>query len=124
MNLLLSARRHGPETTISVAGEVDLGSGERLFEYVLETVRRHGPRLVVDLAGVTFMDCGGVRVLMAIRTRTGQLGGYLHVVAASRSVHRVLGILGLDQSFAALEQSEVDTVVLPAQKVAGGAGSR
>jgi anti-anti-sigma factor len=111
MNLLLNVRRDGPETTVLVAGEIDLGSGQRLLEYAREAIRQHGPRLAVDLAGVTFMDCGGVMVLLSIRTRAHRLGGYLSVVAASGAVRRVLDILELDRTLAIPEPSEVDGVV-------------
>jgi anti-anti-sigma factor len=100
MNLLLDVRRDDSETTVSVAGEIDLGSGQRLFEYAIEAVQRHGPRLAVDLGGVTFMDCGGVVVLLAIRSRVRRLGGQLSVVAMSGAVHKVLDILGMDRTLA------------------------
>ena len=100
MNLLLDLRRNGSETTVSVAGEIDLGSGQRLLEYAFEAIQRHGPRLAVDLGGVTFMDCGGVVVLLAIRSRVRRLGGQLSVVAMSGAVHKVLDILGMDRTLA------------------------
>ncbi len=100
MNLLLDLRRDGFETTVSVAGEIDLGSGQRLLEYALEAIARHGPRLAVDLGGVTFIDCGGVGVLLAIRSRARRLDGYLSVVAASGPVRKVLDILELDRTLA------------------------
>jgi anti-anti-sigma factor len=106
MNLLLSVRRHGREATVSVAGEIDLESSRRLHNYAREVIRLHGPRLAVDLARVTFMDCGGVRVLLAIRAQVRRLGGYLSVVSASGPVRRVIEILGMDRVLAVPERSD------------------
>jgi anti-sigma B factor antagonist len=109
MDLLLN-QRHDVQwaTTVTVGGEIDLCSGEQLFGYALDVMREHGPRLVVDLADVTFMDCGGLKVLLAIRSRARLLGGHLSVVSASAPVRRVLDILGLDKMLASPRRSEVD----------------
>lgn len=96
MDLSLSVRRDGHGTTVEVGGEIDLGSGPELLEFALDVMREQGPWLAVDLAGVTFMDCGGVRVLLAIRSRARREGGHLNVVAISPPVHRVLRIIGMD----------------------------
>jgi len=105
MNLLLDVRRDDSETTVSVAGEIDLGSGQRLFEYAIEAVQRHGPQLAVDLGGVTFMDCGGVVVLLAIRSRVRRLGGQLSVVEMSGAVHKILDILGMDRTLSTSDET-------------------
>ena len=112
MDLLLNVHRDGSEMVLSVAGEIDLGSGQRLLRCALEAIRRYGPQLAVDLAGVTFMDCGGVRVLLTIRTCARELGGYLNVVSASGAVRRVLDILELGPTLAVPEPSEVDTIMV------------
>lgn len=106
MDLSLSVRRHGQGATVAVGGEIDPCTGQRLFERALEVVREHGPWLSVDLAGVTFMDCGGVRALLMLRSHVRLLGGRLDVVSASRPVLRILGILRMDTEFAG--RSEVD----------------
>jgi anti-anti-sigma factor len=98
-HLSLNVRRDGAGATVEVGGEIDLGSGERLREYALEVMRELGPSLAVDLAGVTFLDCGGLRVLLALRRRARLLGGHLDVVSVSTAVCRVLEILGLDKVF-------------------------
>lgn len=109
MELLLNVRRdHHGITTMSVGGEIDLCSGGQWLEYAFDVVREHGPWLAVDLAGVTFMDCGGVHALLAIRRRTQLLGGQLRVVSASAAVRRVLEIIEMDAVLASPEPSEVD----------------
>jgi anti-sigma B factor antagonist len=108
MNLSLSMRRNGDGATVEVGGEIDMGSSERLLEYALEVMRGQGPCLAVDLADVTFMDCGGLRVLLALRSRAQLLGGHLDVVSVSAPVRRVLEILELDKVFTDPNLSEVD----------------
>jgi anti-anti-sigma factor len=108
MNLSLNLRRDGDGATVEVGGEIDLGSGERLREYALEVMRAQGPYLTVDLADVTFLDCGGLRVLLALRSRARLLGGHLDVVSESAPVRRVLEILGLDKVFTDPNSAEVD----------------
>jgi anti-anti-sigma factor len=109
MNLLLNVRRddHGTPT-MYVGGEIDLCSGGQLLEYAFDVMREHGPWLAVNLAGVTFMDCGGVHALLAIRRRTRLLGGQLRVISASAPVRRVLEIIEMDIVLAAPERSEAN----------------
>jgi anti-sigma B factor antagonist len=101
MELSLEVRHdaHGA-ATVTVGGEIDPCTGERLIEYAMNVMRQHGPWLAVDLAGVTFMDCGGLSGLLAIRTFACLLGGQLSVVSTSAPVRRILHILELDALFA------------------------
>jgi anti-anti-sigma factor len=108
MDLLLNLRRDGELPTVAVGGEIDLCSGRRLLEYTFNVMREQGPRLAVDLAGVTFMDCGGVRMLLAIQSRARILGGQLSVVSASAPVRRVLEIIGMEAVLAVATPSKVD----------------
>lgn len=86
--------RPGPVVTIS--GEIDIASGHQLMDQLLGVMRRHGARLGLDLTGVTFMDCSGINVLLAVRRRAELEGGWLCVLRASPPVRRVLKLTGLD----------------------------
>jgi anti-sigma B factor antagonist len=96
MDLLLNVRQDERATTVAVDGEIDLGSGQRLLEYAYDVMRERGPWLTVDLAGVTFMDCGGISVLLTMRQQARVLGGQLRLGAASAPVRRVLSLVGMD----------------------------
>lgn len=109
MDLLLNVRRDDHGATVEVAGEIDHYSSTQLLDCALCAMREHGPRLAVDLADITFMDCGGVDVLLAVRRRSHLLGGYLNVVSASAPVRRLLTILDMDAVLTPPESSEVDT---------------
>lgn len=106
MDLLLNVRRDDRGATVDVSGELDLYSGRQLLEYAFAVMRKHGSPLAIDLADVSFMDCGGVDVLLAIRCRARLLGGYLTVVSASAPVRRVLEIIGMDALLESPESSE------------------
>jgi anti-sigma B factor antagonist len=101
MDLSLNVRHdaHGV-ATVTVGGEIDPCSGEQLIRYALDVMRQHGPWLAVDLAEVTFMDCGGLRGLLAIRNCARLLGGHLSIVSTSVPVQRILEILELEALFA------------------------
>jgi anti-sigma B factor antagonist len=86
--------RPGPVVTIS--GEIDIQSGPQLRDQLLRVIRRQGARLALDLTGVTFIDCAGINVLLAVRRRAQLEGGWLRVLRASPQVRRVIALTRLD----------------------------
>ncbi|MFL6140899.1 MAG: STAS domain-containing protein [Labedaea sp.] len=120
MDLSLDVRRDRDGATVDVGGEIDSWSGARLLHCAFDVMREHGPLLAINLAGVTFMDCGGVHVLLAIRQRASMLGGQLCVVSTSGPVRRVLEIVGLNAVLAGPSESQVDTVRLARTTCATG----
>jgi anti-sigma B factor antagonist len=87
--------RPGPLVTVS--GEVDIASAPQLRDQLLSVIRRRGARLLLDLAGVTFIDCAGINVLLAVRRRAQLEGGSLRVLRASPPVRRIIALTGLDR---------------------------
>ena len=96
MLLSLHTRRHEEGTTVTVAGEVDPGSGQVLFDHALAVMGEQGPRLAVDLGEVTFMDSGGVEVLLAISDQAQLRGGRLHLVCVPPRVQWLLQVIGVE----------------------------
>jgi anti-anti-sigma factor len=86
--------RPGPVVTIN--GEIDMQSGPHLRDQLLGIIRRHGARLALDLTGVTFIDCAGINVLLAVRRRAQLEGGSLRVLRASPHVRRIIALTRLD----------------------------
>jgi anti-anti-sigma factor len=74
-----------------VHGELDILTAPWLREELLRVILRHGPRLVLDLSGVTFMDCAGISMLLAMRRRAQLAGGWLRVINPSRPASRIIG---------------------------------
>lgn len=99
MDLDVSTRQVGERAVVRAAGEVDLETAPRLGDQALDALRTVSPHLVLDLSGVTFMDSTGLKVLLSIQRRADLAGGSLVIAAASRSVRRILGLTGLDQTF-------------------------
>jgi anti-sigma B factor antagonist len=85
-----------PGPVVTISGEIDIASGPQLRDQLLSIMRRQGARLTLDLTGVTFIDCAGIGVLMAVRRRVQLEGGSLRVLRASPRVRRVLALTRLD----------------------------
>jgi anti-sigma B factor antagonist len=81
--------------TVAVGGELDMESGPRLCDELTCMIWANGPHLALDLTGVTFIDCAGLTALLTIRKAVQAQGGWLHLVAVSRCVGRLIKIIGL-----------------------------
>jgi anti-anti-sigma factor len=86
-----------PGPLVAISGEIDLESGPPLRDQLLRIIRRQGARLALDLSGVTFIDCAGINVLLAVRRRAQLEGGSLSVLRASPRVRRVIALTNLDR---------------------------
>jgi anti-anti-sigma factor len=91
--------RPGDPPIIAISGEIDLASGPYVREYLLTALRRRDTRLGLDLGGVTFIDCAGIRVLLAAQRRAELEEGWIRVVRFSPCVRRVITIAGLLGAF-------------------------
>lgn len=97
---LLEARvaRSGRTATVSVRGELDIGTGAVLRRR-LASLSAEEPvpsRIVVDLSDLTFVDASGIGVLLAAQRELRGRGGQLVLRHPSRVVRRVLQVLELD----------------------------
>ena len=81
---------------VAVVGEIDLSSCDvlrvRLLN-VLSALRPH--RIEVDLARVTFLDCGGITVLVVAGNLAARTGCELRITNPQHIVRRVLEVTGL-----------------------------
>ncbi|MFF3645246.1 STAS domain-containing protein [Streptomyces sp. NPDC002564] len=80
-------------------GELDAWADQELAPRVMALLDRVGPRVVTDLRGVTFMDAGGLRLLVRIRQQVARNEGTLWLVPGSARTWRLLRITALDQAF-------------------------
>lgn len=96
MELSLNTCRNEEGTTVAVAGEVDPGSGRMLLEHALAVMGEQGPQLAVDLGEVTFMDSGGVEVLLAINDQAQLRGGRLRLLCVPPRVQWLLEVIGVE----------------------------
>jgi anti-sigma B factor antagonist len=81
-------------TTLHPRGEVDMATMaafERTLDHGIGTNRD----LVVDLSELTFIDAAGLRALARAADRVRGEGRRLHLVGPSRSLGRLLRLVGL-----------------------------
>jgi anti-anti-sigma factor len=103
-----TAKLTSPRTVLlRLAGEIDLASGGEAREQVHRAVADGGPDivLVLDLSAVSFIDSGGVGVLIAARRLLRSGAGELRLVLPDArdggcvEVHRVFNALGVRRLF-------------------------
>jgi anti-anti-sigma factor len=69
MGVTLYVRPGDGGTIVAVSGEVDVCTKAQLQQALLPIIRERSTRLMLDLSGVSFMDCAGLRALLATRRR-------------------------------------------------------
>jgi anti-anti-sigma factor len=81
---------------VTVVGEIDLATASELHAGLRCALSRQAPDLLdVDLGGVTFMDCTGLGVLVAVRNAAIRSGCQLRVTNPQPIVRRILELTGL-----------------------------
>lgn len=89
----------GRATVAEVSGELDLHATTCISPRLDALTSGEQPELVLDLRGVTFIDCGGLSMLLRLRTRAALRGGTLGLVCDSGCVSRLLRLTGLTEAF-------------------------
>jgi anti-anti-sigma factor len=92
---------------IAIEGECDHHSAEALQAVVAEALSTDPPAILLDLEKCTYIDSGGISVLLAAaRQLRGR--GWLGVLAPNENVRRLLEIVGLtlDAGFRVFDQRD------------------
>ncbi|MGW5735117.1 MULTISPECIES: STAS domain-containing protein [Streptomyces] len=84
-------------------GELDAWADQELSPRIAELLAQPDTDVVVDLRQVTFLDAGGLRLLVRIKGRTLAKRRTLRLVRSNPRVWRVLRITRLDRSFTVLD---------------------
>lgn len=106
---------------LAVAGEVDLATAPLLAVRLLAVVDARSATVVdVDLSEVSFLDCSGIGVLVAVRDTAEKVSCRVWISHPQPFVARVLDAVGLLASFAA----PIAPIVLPAPRAASSWASR
>lgn len=91
--LHVSARRTGLDVVLTLAGEMDIATGDRIRAAVGESLREPRPRsLTVDLSGVTFCDCCGIEVLEWAHGRALRAQASFRLDGASTRLRRTFAL--------------------------------
>ncbi len=77
-------------------GEIDISTCPAVRRLLMAAVSGGNVHLAVNMSGVTFIDAGGIGVLVAAANRARQAGGGLSLLAPSPQVRRLLDVFHLD----------------------------
>ena len=87
---------------VAVIGEVDLATANQLRDRLFVVLHDQAPAVVdVDLAGVSFLDCAGISVLVAVRNHALDAGQQVYLSRPASKIRRLLEITGLFDLFTA-----------------------
>ena len=82
---------------VSLRGELDLSTVEKVEGELLGIEDRGDRLLVLDLRGLTFLDSTGLRLMVTADQRARKAGRRLAIVKGPETVHRVFTITKLDE---------------------------
>jgi anti-sigma B factor antagonist len=94
---------------VSVAGELDIATADRLSGELGRTAERGARRVIVDLVGLTFIDSVALGVLTEEARRLRAAGGTFVVVSQDPRILRVFEITGFHRIFR-IERSLAEAV--------------
>jgi anti-anti-sigma factor len=103
---------------VTVSGDVDIATGERMVEAVAAHLVPRG-RMVVDCSAVGFLDSSGLRGLLELRRLAASMDVMFALAAPSDAVRRVLELSGTQDAFAIADAAPAD-----AQQTRSGALAR
>ncbi|MGH4031894.1 STAS domain-containing protein [Actinomycetota bacterium Odt1-20B] len=96
-------RTVGGALVLAFSGELDAWAALQLSPQVAVLIARPRPDVIMDLRRVTFLDAGGLRLLLTVRDRVAARQGVLRVLPAAPRVWRVVHITGLEGEFPVAE---------------------
>ncbi|MFD7013320.1 STAS domain-containing protein [Streptomyces sp. NPDC059928] len=88
---------------IELHGELDMLAHLELGPRVHALTRLATRGVVVDLRAVTFLDAGGIRLLLTVRQEMVRRGGELRLIRGMPQISKVLRIVRLDEVFTVLD---------------------
>jgi anti-anti-sigma factor len=101
------SRRHPPEDfavvlswegdvpIVTAHGDVDGATGPELWDYIDAILATKPERIVIDLGPMTFIDSGGLNVIVKTYKRQQEDGGEVIIRSPSPTTRRVLELVGL-----------------------------
>jgi anti-anti-sigma factor len=93
IDLQIAVRREANRTVLTVAGELDLATGDALAARLGERDAVDGD-LVIDLSQLRFIDASGLRALVTAHRIAEQRGRRFSVARTSPSLDRLLALTG------------------------------
>lgn len=90
----LSISSHESIPILRVTGDIDMASAPALAAALEQNTAGYRSPLLLDLSGCSFVDSGGLNVLLQA-VRQFDLQAWLGVLGANRNVRRIFEIVGL-----------------------------
>ncbi|MFF0430841.1 STAS domain-containing protein [Streptomyces sp. NPDC004327] len=87
--------RDSRTAVLTVVGELDMETADRLQELLTEQFGQGRRRLVLDLSALDFMDSSGLNVLIKAVNKARESDGDLYLAAPTPAVRRILEITGV-----------------------------
>ncbi|WP_030507492.1 STAS domain-containing protein [Microbispora rosea] len=84
---------------VTLTGELDVISGERLRTVFGKLSEEGAARLVVDTSELTFCDSMGLRLLLETHDHAVEAGGFMKLVGVRGVFRRILTVTGLHVAF-------------------------
>ncbi|MFD7922100.1 STAS domain-containing protein [Streptomyces sp. NPDC059740] len=106
--LRITSRSAPTGPVLAVVGELDYEHAAGLRQEVELLTLRPGQRLTLDLAGMEFCDSSGIAALLAARQHAQTAGAEIALASVPAGTLRVLSVVGLDQVFALLPDTDAD----------------
>jgi anti-sigma B factor antagonist len=94
--LTIRAQRGPGYVVVTVAGEIDIATVDRLRDR-LAALAADGVPLVADLDQVSFIDATGLGALAGAARAATEHGSSLHLVCARQQTRRLFRVTGLDR---------------------------
>jgi anti-sigma B factor antagonist len=95
-DLSVSVRRSAGEAVVTLAGEIDMSTVQRLAKVIDEILATDPPaRVVLDLTDVTFCDSQGLGTLVVLSRKATMAQSYMLLTNVGGFLLRVLDITGL-----------------------------
>ncbi len=91
---------------VSLRGELDLSTVEKVEDELRRIEDRADKLLVLDLSGLTFLDSTGLRLMVTADQRARKAGRRLALVRGPDTVHRVFTITKLDERLQMVDDVE------------------
>jgi anti-anti-sigma factor len=93
--LQIDVRHNGGRVVLTLAGELDMASAERLQQAIDDEGLRAETSVVLNLEGLQFIDSTGLRVMLGAFERCRARGQDFAITPGSPQVQRLLSITGV-----------------------------
>lgn len=90
----------GTRHTLTLHGELDMGTAPVLADAVVEACNRSAEELLLDISGLAFIDSTGLRALLASRTCSEEHGCSFLLSQGTPQVERLFQLAGVVEHFA------------------------